>query len=446
MALFDKSSGNPPTPGLKTSVALSFNRFSDPNLTGSNQAWAFHRLGIGLVVLLTAGVISIWQTGPASGFVVVAIAASVGVYMAMNIGANDVANNVGPAVGSKALTMASALAIAAVFEAAGALIAGGEVVNTISKGIVSPTSFSDTSVFVSAMLAALLAAALWVNIATMVGAPVSTTHSIVGGVMGGGIAAAGLSAVNWPVMGTIAASWMVSPVMGGVIAAGFLFFIKNAIIFREDKIAAAVRWIPVLVGIMAAAFSVYLATKGLKNVWAPDVLSLTLIGFCFFCAGYAAMRFVALRDTSEIENRRVAVGQMFHAPLIGAAALLSFAHGSNDVANAIGPLAAIFSAVGDGGIGNKVSVPFWILAIGAVFGVGFLREFVLHRRRKDRTQNVLIGGESRQADRLPPDRSTKRRKLVRRRHVLGIASAWIITVPASAFMSAALFFLIRAVM
>ena len=145
----------------------------------------------------------------------------------MNIGANDVANNVGPAVGSRALTLTGAIIIAAIFEAAGALIAGGDVVGTIKKGIIDPALIANGDDFIWLMMAALLAGALWLNIATGVGAPVSTTHSIVGGVLGAGIAAGGWGIANWATMGTIAASWVISPVIGGVIAAVFLYLIKH---------------------------------------------------------------------------------------------------------------------------------------------------------------------------------------------------------------------------
>jgi inorganic phosphate transporter, PiT family len=152
--------------------------------------------------------------------VILVVAAMIGGYMAMNIGANDVANNVGPAVGSKALTLAGALVIAAIFEAAGALIAGGEVVGTIRSGIIDPSRIADADTFVWVMMAALLAGALWLNLATAFGAPVSTTHSIVGAVLGAGIAAGGWDVANWGKMSAIAASWVISPLLGGVIAAG----------------------------------------------------------------------------------------------------------------------------------------------------------------------------------------------------------------------------------
>ena len=176
------------------------------------------RLGIGLLFIV--GVMSYAaMRGSGEGGMMLVMAAMVGGYMAMNIGANDVANNVGPAVGSKALSLAGALAIAAVFEAAGALIAGGEVVGTIRSGIINPDLIADSDTFVWIMLSALLAGALWLNIATAVGAPVSTTHSIVGAVLGAGMAAAGPSIVDWAMMSNIAASWIVSPLLGAVFSA-----------------------------------------------------------------------------------------------------------------------------------------------------------------------------------------------------------------------------------
>ncbi|HAD25284.1 MAG TPA: anion permease, partial [Alphaproteobacteria bacterium] len=180
----------------------------------------------------------------------------IGGYMALNIGANDVANNVGPAVGSKALTLTGALIIAAIFEAAGAILAGGDVVSTISKGIIDPMAMPSTEHFIRAMISALLAAGIWLHMATYIGAPVSTTHSIVGGVLGAGIASVDVNVVNWMTMGKIAASWVISPVLGGLIAALFLAFIKSRIIYQEDKIAAAKKWVPVLVAIMVTAFTV----------------------------------------------------------------------------------------------------------------------------------------------------------------------------------------------
>jgi len=175
-------------------------------------------------------------------------AAVVGGYMAMNIGANDVANNVGPAVGSGAIGLSAAIGMAFVAEAGGALIAGGDVVSTIKSGIINPDYFQgDLQTFVWVMSAALLAAALWLNVATWLGAPVSTTHSIVGGVMGAGIAAGGWAIADWGKVGQIVASWVISPAMGGGIAALTLYFVKRTVLYQSDIRGSAKRIVPLLV-------------------------------------------------------------------------------------------------------------------------------------------------------------------------------------------------------
>ncbi|MDA0704855.1 MAG: inorganic phosphate transporter, partial [Proteobacteria bacterium] len=308
------------------------------------------------------------EAGVNADSVIVVVAAILGGYMALNIGANDVANNVGPAVGSRALTMVGALAIAAIFESAGALLAGGDVVETISKGIIDPAQVSDTSIFIWAMMAAMISSAVWVNIATYFGAPVSTTHSVVGGVMGAGIAAVGFQLVNWATLGAIALSWVISPVLGGVIAAAFLAFIKYNVIYREDKIAAARRWVPMLVALMAGAFAFYLAIKGLKQVWQPDPSIVGPLAIGVFAAVWLIMRPIVRRQSEGMENRNQSLRILFRVPLICSAALLSFAHGANDVANAIGPLAAILHSAEFGDIASKATVPIWIMVIGA-FGI-----------------------------------------------------------------------------
>jgi inorganic phosphate transporter, PiT family len=461
--------------------------------------------GLGLLFLIGVWVFTyVYSGGNASATLIAA--AVIGGYMAINIGANDVANNVGPAVGSKALTMFGALAIAAIFEAAGALIAGGEVVSTISKGIISTNSITDVDVFVWAMMSALLSAALWVNLATVLGAPVSTTHSIVGGVMGAGIAAAGLGAVQWTVMGAIAASWVISPIMGGIVAAAFLTFIKTAILFKPDKVAAARKWVPVLVAVMGATFSAYLIQKGLKRIWKPDLTIQILIVAGVFLVSYIWSRYTVTRAAVGMENKKKSVAKLFTLPLICSAALLSFAHGSNDVANAVGPLAAIVNAIAFGEIATKATLPFWVLligalgisvglalfgpkiirlvgekitklnqvrafcvalsaaitvivasafglpvssthiAIGAVFGVGFVREAITNRGGGDKSSEFSgkpeAFAEMDQGLLFKSWRKYRKRKLVRRRHIYSIVAAWVITVPASALLAAILFFLI----
>ncbi|SOE01324.1 inorganic phosphate transporter [Caenispirillum bisanense] len=322
---------------------------------------------LGLALLFLAAVFAFTVTITEGQYASFIIAAGViGGYMALNIGANDVANNVGPAVGSRALTMVGALVVAAVFEALGALVAGADVVSTISKGIVDPSALADSQVFVRAMMSALLAGALWINLATAIGAPVSTTHSVVGGVLGAGIAAAGLSAVNWGTTGTIVASWVISPLLGGGIAAFALWFITAMVLEKEDKLTAARRWVPVLVAVMTFAFTLYLIMKGLKQLWVPPPGLAWLMAAVAAAAAWAGTRPLVARRALTLENRRRPVGELFRWPLIFSAALLSFAHGANDVANAVGPLAAVVAAVEAGAVEAKVVVPSWVLVVGAL--------------------------------------------------------------------------------
>jgi len=321
-------------------------RFSNIEVATAYVARPMVGTGVALIFVIVAGLAAALFFGQTSNTMVVVVAAVFGAYMALNIGANDVANNMGPAVGANALTMGGAIAIAAIFESAGALLAGGDVVSTIAKGIIAPESMGSPQVFVWAMMSALLSSALWVNLATWVGAPVSTTHSVVGGVMGAGIAAAGFGAVSWGTMGAIAASWVVSPVLGGAVAAGFLWFIKSRIVYRDDKIAAARVWVPVLVGIMAGTFAAYLALKGLKSLVDLSLSAALLIGLAVGVAFWLGMIPVTRRQARGLENRNRSLKVLFGVPLIVSAALLSFAHGANDVANAVGPLAAIVQASG----------------------------------------------------------------------------------------------------
>ncbi|HMO41848.1 MAG TPA: inorganic phosphate transporter, partial [Phenylobacterium sp.] len=302
--------------------------------------------------------------GPLAVYVI--IGAVVAGYLALNIGANDVANNMGPAVGGKALPMAWALVIAAVCEAAGAILAGGDVVSTVSKGIITPPSDLGTVNFILVMTAALFAAAVWINLATLIGAPVSTTHSIVGGVLGAGVAAAGFSVVAWPTLGAIAASWVISPVLGGIVAAALLALIKFAVLFRQDRVAAARVWVPRLIGLMSGVFTLYMLSKGLSRVWSPPTSVALGLAALMFVLGWVLSKPWVNARAAVMEDRRKAVSRLFVLPLIGAAALLSFAHGANDVANAVGPLAAIVDAAQNGGGAGEVQLPLWVLAIGAL--------------------------------------------------------------------------------
>ena len=496
-----------------------------------------YRVGISLLFLL-----GVWLTvgsfsqGMPNSMLLMA-AAVIGGYMAINIGANDVANNVGPAVGSGALSLGAAVLIAAVFEAGGAIIAGGDVVSTIKGGIIDPSNLEESRAFVWLMTAALLAGALWLNLATWMGAPVSTTHSIVGGVLGAGIAAGGWGIADWAVMGKIAASWVISPVLGGALAALFLFAIKKTVLYRREVIPAARTFVPWLVAIMAWAFGTYLMIKGVKKIVKVDFLEATLIGLAAAAVVFFVMRTLVGRMASTMENSSAGVNTLFTWPLIFAAALLSFAHGANDVANAIGPLAAINDALSADSVVMSASIPMWVMmvgalglavglmlfgprliktvgseiteldktrafcialsaaltvilasqlglpvssthiAIGGVFGVGFLREYLksnyatqLHKimehhdpaeqeRLKpflddfrnasvEEMENLLK--QAKKKKQVPLSKSERKRlkkiyreELVKRSHLVRIAAAWIITVPASAIMAAILFFTLR---
>lgn len=470
-------------------------RFSKLELATGYVARPLVGPGIAFVFIALAGLTAALLLDQGGNTLIVVCAAVFGAYMALNIGANDVANNMGPAVGANALTMSGAIVIAAVFESAGALLAGGDVVSTISSGIVAPESMTNSSVFIWAMMAALLASALWVNLATWIGAPVSTTHAVVGGVIGSGIVAAGVGAINWQTMGAIAASWVISPVMGGVCAAGFLWFIKARIIHRPDKIAAARVWVPVLVGIMAGTFAAYLALKGLNRVLDISLGMALTIGAALGLAIWLVMIPVIRSQSRGLENRNKSLKVLFGIPLVISAALLSFAHGANDVANAVGPLAAIVHASQSGAVSESVGLPLWVMmigalgisfglflfgpklirmvgsqitklnpmraycvalsaaitvilaswlglpvssthiAVGAIFGVGFFREWDAERRLK-------LAHEELNRPRVGPEERS-RRKLVRRAHVLTIAAAWVITVPATAILSAVVFLIVR---
>ncbi|MDR2905657.1 MAG: inorganic phosphate transporter [Helicobacteraceae bacterium] len=337
----------------------------------ANSRRDFSRLGFALLFMLT---VFIYATTQAENLALnvsysqalLVIAALIGAYMAMNIGANDVANNMGPAVGSKALTMAGAILIAATFEMLGAIIAGGEVVTTVKNGIISPEMIADAEVFILVMTSALLAGAVWLNLATVLGAPVSTTHSIVGAVMGAGIAAGGFAVVNFEKMGAIVGSWIISPLMGGVIAAGLLYTIKRTITYREKMTDAAAAVVPCLNALMAWAFATYMLIKGLGSLYKLSFGSAAIVGLAVAAIIYFWSRSVALARASRAEHTKDGVNSLFGAPLIFAAALLSFAHGANDVANAIGPLAAVYDALLNAAVTTKATIPMWIMLIGAL--------------------------------------------------------------------------------
>ena len=502
------------------------------------------RLRMGTALLFLVGIILfIAMRGGEINYSLM-VAAMIGGYMALNIGANDVANNIGPAVGSRALTLTGAIFIAAIFEAAGAIIAGGDVVSTIKSGIINPEVIADIDVFIWLMTAALLAGALWLNIATAAGAPVSTTHSIVGGVLGAGVAAGGPGIANWGEVGQIVASWVISPALGGVIAAGFLYLIKRTITYKPDMLQAARKMVPLLLAAMAWAFSTYLVLKGLTQIWKVGFGTAALIGTGFAVVTYAITRSSVATVSVRLENKKQGVNTLFTLPMIFSAAMLSFAHGANDVANAIGPLAAINEAIEHGAVVAKAAIPLWVLlvgaigislglalygpklvktvgsgiteldqmrgfciamaaaitvilasqlglpvssthvAVGAIFGVGFLREYIKanygrmietieeHHEGRDRKvveaylekfhaadfeeKGAMLARLKASKQAVEESHLTKkerkglkniyRQELVKRSALMRIVAAWLITVPVSALMAAILFYTIRGMM
>ena len=300
-----------------------------------------------------------------------------GFFMAWGIGANDVANAMGTSVGAKALTLKQAIFVAMIFEFLGAYLAGGEVTATIRKGIIDPDVMSaEPQLMIYGMLSALLAAGTWLMIASVNGWPVSTTHSIVGAIVG--FAAVGISvdAVHWGKVGTIVASWVVSPVLAGTISFGLFISVKTIILDSEDPFQRAKKYIPIYMWMVGFMISMVTLLKGLKHVDLDLDLGLGSdfanaipisfgVGLLVAALGMILMR--GIKDIPDEMNRFASVERVFGVLMIFTACAMAFAHGSNDVANAVGPLAAIASTVQSGGeIVAKSAVPWWILMVGAL--------------------------------------------------------------------------------
>ncbi|MBK5939438.1 inorganic phosphate transporter [Halochromatium roseum] len=307
------------------------------------------------------------------GTVFLVLAVIFGLYMTWGIGANDVANAMGTSVGTGAITVKQAILIAAIFEFAGAFIAGGQVTSTIRKGIIDPTPLiGSPELLVYGMLASLLAAAIWLMIATTRGWPVSTTHSIVGAIVGFAIAGIGMDAVQWPKIGKIAASWVVSPVIGGLIAFLLMHSIRKLILDADNPFRSAKRWGPLYVFLVGWIISLVTLFKGLKhldlhlNTW-QSVASATVIGVIVAIIGKLMIDRVKVDANTDRHYHFASVERVFVPMMIFTACAMAFAHGSNDVANGIGPMAAVVSIVESGGkVVQSASLPLWILALGGV--------------------------------------------------------------------------------
>jgi PiT family inorganic phosphate transporter len=306
------------------------------------------------------------------------LAAAFGLFMAWGIGANDVANAMATSVGSKALRIRQAVVLAAIFEFLGAYLAGGEVTKTIRKGIVDANAFTpDPNLLIWGMLAALLAAGVWLAIASKNGWPVSTTHSIVGAVVGFAAVGVGMDAVNWTKVGSIVMSWVISPLLAGTIA--FLIFksIQKLILNTDQPIVNAIKYGPVYLFMVGFVIALVTIKKGLKHVGLDIstgnafVLSIGL-GILVAILGSVLLRRVKTDPSADSEFNFTNVERLFGVLMIFTASAMAFAHGSNDVANAVGPMAAVISTAQSGMIEAKAALPPWVLlvgGIGIVFGL-----------------------------------------------------------------------------
>ena len=304
------------------------------------------------------------------GIILLILAVLFGIFMAWGVGANDVANAMGTSVGAKAITIKQAIVIAMVFEFAGAYLAGGEVTSTIRKGIVDPEALADTpELFVYGMLAALLAAGTWLLVATAFGWPVSTTHSIVGAIIGFACVGIGMDSVQWPKVAEIASSWVLSPIMAGTLSFILYMSVKKFIFGAIDPYVAAKRFVPVYIFLAGYIVSMVTLVKGLKHIGLEvtfqQALIYSLVTAMFIALigiyGLSRIKRVTRSEQGDIVNLERAFGVL----MIFTACAMAFAHGSNDVANAIGPLAAINSVIENGGMfGTKSSIPGWILLLG----------------------------------------------------------------------------------
>ncbi len=300
----------------------------------------------------------------------ISLAAVFGIFMAWGIGANDVANAMATSVGSRALTIRQAIVVAAIFEFLGAVLAGGAVTSTIRKGIVDSDLLSgEPELLIYGMLSALLAAGTWLLIASRKGWPVSTTHSIIGSIVGFAAVGIGLDAVRWNQVGTIVMSWVISPLTAGFIA--FLIYqsVLRLVLQHEDPLARAKRYVPVY--IFLAAFTITLVTilKGLTHVGLDisledSYLFATLIALLIAIVGAVFVRRIEPDPKAEKSQHFYTVERVFGVLMIVTACSMAFAHGSNDVANAIGPLAAVVSVAQSGVIAAQSALPIWILILG----------------------------------------------------------------------------------
>ena len=307
------------------------------------------------------------------GYILIVLAVMFGLYMTWGIGANDVANAMGTSVGSGALSVKQAIIIAAIFEFAGAFLAGGHVTKTIRKGIIDPTTVIDQpEILVWGMLSALIAAAIWLTVASWLGWPVSTTHSIIGAIVGFAIVGIGVEAVNWPKIGTIVLSWLVSPIVGGALSFFLMISIQKLILDTEKPLINAKRYAPYYVFLVGFVISLVTLFKGLKHLdidlsVAQSFIFSGILALILTIISYFLINKIDAPSGESVREQFKQVEKIFGILMIFSASAMAFAHGSNDVANGIGPMAAVISIVDSGGeVVQKSDLPIWILFVGGL--------------------------------------------------------------------------------
>jgi PiT family inorganic phosphate transporter len=310
------------------------------------------------------------------GQILLILACVFGLFMAWGVGANDVANAMGTSVGSRALTVKQAILIAMVFEFAGAYLAGGEVTSTIRKGIIDPAVLKETpELLVFGMLSALLAAGTWLLVASMMGWPVSTTHSIVGAIVGFASIGISVDAVNWGKVGNIVASWVVSPVLAGTISYMLFRSVQSLILNQRDPFSRAKRIIPIYMFAVGFLITMITMLKGLKHVFSDTGVAMSFgqcaliatgVGILVALVGSILLKRVKRDEEAEKSNRFASVEKVFAVLMVFTACAMAFAHGSNDVANAVGPLAAVVQVLKSGSVDTTSIMPSWILLLGGV--------------------------------------------------------------------------------
>ncbi|HEB35773.1 hypothetical protein LCGC14_0502010 [marine sediment metagenome] len=306
-----------------------------------------------------------------ANFILIA-AVLIGLYSAINIGANDVANSMATSVASGALTIKRAVVVAGVCNILGAVLVGSHVANTIRKGIIDPLQFSDRQdLFLFGMLAAVLGSALWVNIATYFKLPVSTTHSIIGGVVGFGLVSVGIAGIKWKVILFVVLSWIISPVFGGIIAFTIFSIIKKFILSSKEPIAQARKVGPFFTGMVGFILSMAVFYKGLKHLHLDlPLIEALLVSLCIGAGGFLLGTFLLRRYKEKDTDPYYQVEKMANPLQVISAGFQAFSHGANDVANAIGPVAAIVIVIQTQKVEMQVAIPLWLLLLGGA-GLAF---------------------------------------------------------------------------